>query len=458
MSKALSTPPPGSGLRAVLGPRSLPLVSTVRLVRRPADLAVSLRRDHGDIALTTALRRNIVVAQGPAAAEELTLNRDKAFSTEPVYGFALGRFFQRGILLMDFEEHHRDRRIMQQAFTADRLTAYHREVEARVRRSIRALPVGPAVDLRTEFKNLTLDIALEVFAGVELDRAEAIELNRACVDLIEAGGALIRFPIPGLRWSRGLSSRRRLERFFGDLVVAKRTGDGDDLMSELCRAEVDGHRLSDEAVIDHMIFMIFAAHDTATIALTATAFELAKSPVWRERVRAEVQALPETITYDELASMPLAERVMKEAIRLRPPVPVLPRAAVKDTELCGHHIPAGTFVVVLVGANHRIGDVWPDPGRFDPDRFLLSEREAGRHRMAWMPFGGGVHKCLGMNFARMEVLTVLHRMLREFDWSVPPDFSMPSADRSLTVNTGFPATVCRRRSDHPAGDRGRQMA
>ena len=73
--------------------------------------------------------------------------------------------------------------------------------------------------------------------------------------------------------------------------------------------------------------------------------------------------------------------------------------------------------------------------------------------MAWMPFGGGVHKCMGMNFARMEVLTVLHRMLREYEWSVPQDFSMPAEDGSLTVNTGFPATVRRRISDHPAGDR-----
>ncbi|WP_028463415.1 cytochrome P450 [Nocardia sp. 348MFTsu5.1] len=449
MSRVLSTPPPDAGLRSVRGPRHLPLISTLKLIRRPADLAVSLRRGYGDIALTSALGRNVVVAQGPAAAEELTLNRDKAFSTEPVYEFALGRFFQRGVLLMDFEEHHRDRRIMQQAFTPDRLASYHRALEARIRESIRALPVGPAVDLRTVFKDLTLDIALEVFAGVELDHVEAAEINRACVDLIEAGGALIRFPVPGLRWSRGLRSRRQLEVFFGDLVAVRRSGDGNDLMSELCRAEVDGQRLSDAAVIDHMIFMIFAAHDTATIALTATAFELAKSAEWQDRVRSEVQALPETITYEDLTSMPLAELVMKEAIRLRPPVPVLPRAAVKDTELCGFHIPEGTFVVVLVGANHRIDDVWPDPTHFDPDRFRTSEHDAGRHRMAWMPFGGGVHKCMGMNFARMEVLTVLHRMLREYEWSVPQDFSMPAEDGSLTVNTGFPATV-RRRSFRPS--------
>lgn len=156
--------------------------------------------------------------------------------------------------------------------------------------------------------------------------------------------------------------------------------------------------------------------------------------------------------------MPLAELVMKEAIRLRPPVPVLPRAAVKDTHLCGHHIPRGIFVVILVGANHRIDDVWPEPTTFDPTRFQMSARDAGRHRMAWMPYGGGVHKCIGMNFARMEVLTVLHRMLREFEWHVPPDFSMPGKDSSLTVNTGFPATIRRRRSDHPAGYGSRQVA
>lgn len=119
---------------------------------------------------------------------------------------------------------------------------------------------------------------------------------------------------------------------------------------------------------------------------------------------------------------------MKECLRLVPPVPVVARRAVADTEVLGHYIPPrGTYMSVVVHFTHHMPEYWPDPERFDPERFAPERREDKVHRFAWEPFGGGVHKCLGgMHFAGAEIKTVMHHLLRRFDWQVsPPSYVAP---------------------------------
>ncbi len=435
MDRLLGTAPSEPGIARVRGPRWGSLRAGRRLTRDPHAVAAQLRAEYGDVAFVTALGRDVVIVQGPALAEELLHDRDRAFANGPVYDFAIGRFFRRGILLLDFDEHRGHRRIMQHAFTRERLRGYTVEIGRVLDDALAAFPTGE-VEMRTVLKALTVDIALRVFAGLDLPRAEADRLNAACADMIAAAGALVRAPLPGTAWRRGVRARATVLDFFREALPAKRAAPGADLFSALCTArDEDGAAFTDDEIVDQMVFMLFAAHDTATIALTAATYQLARSPQWRERARAEALAAPAELGFDDLSGLTVLDRVMREAIRLRPPVPVIPRAALHDTVLGGHLIPAGTFVLVLVGANHRRPEVFDHPDVFDPDRFA----GAFPHRMAWMPFGGGPHQCLGMHFARIEVLTTLHRLLREVDWSVPPGHTVD--DRGLTFNAGYTATV-----------------
>ncbi len=116
---------------------------------------------------------------------------------------------------------------------------------------------------------------------------------------------------------------------------------------------------------------------------------------------------------------------MKESLRLVPPVPVLARRTVKDTEIMGVPIPAGRLTAVMVHLQHHMPEYWTDPERFDPERFADDRREDKVHRHAWEPFGGGVHKCLGMHFAGAEVRAIMHQLLRRFRWTVPADYATP---------------------------------
>jgi cytochrome P450 len=323
---------------------------------------------------------------------------------------------------------------MQQAFTTDRLRGYLDQLHPAIAEALRRWRPDDRFALYPAFKQLTLDLATTVFMGAAPGR-NAGRVNRAFVAAVRAGTAYLRAPVPGGRWARGLHGRRVLEEFLGAHLAGKRDQPGDDLFSALCQAETDdGHRFTDADVVNHMIFLLMAAHDTSTITLTTMGYYLARHPDWQDRVRAESLALDtDTPGYDDLDRLVAMDLVMKESLRLLAPVPRIPRRAVRDTEVLGYAVPAGSLVIVTPQFTHHMAEYWPDPERFDPERFATDRREDKVHPHAWVPFGSGVHKCIGLYFGGMEVKAVLHQLIRRYRWSVEPGYQMPIDWKALPV-------------------------
>jgi cytochrome P450 len=199
------------------------------------------------------------------------------------------------------------------------------------------------------------------------------------------------------------------------------------MFSLLCRAEAeDGSRYSDSEIVDHMIFLMMAAHDTTTSTLTSLVYELAKNPAWQERVRAECMAIGEEhLPYermDELADVRLA---LNETLRRYPPLSTIPRIAERDFEFGGFRIAAKKMVCALPLHTHHMEEWWSDPYRFDPERFAPGREEHKRHTHQWVPFSGGAHMCLGVRFAEMQVRLILHQLVRRYRWSVADGYEMP---------------------------------
>lgn len=444
-TRVLAAPPPGSDLKPVVGDPGLPYVgNTLKVMRRPFETSRARFQQFGPVSWSWLLGQRTVTVQGPEAAEAVLVNRDKAFANGPAWSFFIGPFFTRGIMLLDFEEHLHHRRIMQQAFTRHRLQAYQETMAPSIGAGLDGWIPGRGFKVYDHVKQLTLDLATDVFMGVDLDRAEADRINGAFIDAVRAGTAYVRAPVPGLRWHKGLQARKVLEEFFRTHLPAKRRDGGDDLFAALCEAETDdGHRFTDEDVVNHMIFALMAAHDTTTITLTSMAYYLAKHPEWQERLRDESAALGRPVLdFADLDAMTGIDAVMKESLRLVSPVPALPRKAVKDTEVLGFHIPAGTTVVVPQLTNHRMAGVWKDPDAFDPGRFSPERREDKKHKYAWSPFGGGAHKCIGLHFAGMQVKSVMHQWLLRYRWSVPGRYAWPLDTTSLpSPKDGLPVRL-----------------
>jgi cytochrome P450 len=238
-----------------------------------------------------------------------------------------------------------------------------------------------------------------------------------------------------------------LEAYFARHLPAARNGPGGDLLAGLCHARTaEGEAFTDEDVVNHMIFLMMAAHDTSTITTAAAAFFLAKHPVWQERARAESDRIGDRTPHiDDLDSLATLDLVIKETLRLVAPVPIVLRKTVENVEIAGCHIPADTLVAIAPAVNHFDKACWTNPDMFDPRRFSEPRREDQHHRFAWIPFGGGVHKCIGLHFGTLEVKAILHYMLRNYRWTVPVGYEVRWDNTSLPVPVdGLPITLERR--------------
>lgn len=445
MASVLATPPAGSNLQAIPCSGRNSILEIMSMRRDPFAFADRRRAQFGSVSGLNAFGVQMVVTGNPRAAQELLMNKDRAFANGPAWSYFIGPFFNRGVMLLDFDEHRHHRQILQQAFSTTALKGYMQEMQPMIAERIADFPVG-SVKLFEQFKALTLDVALEVFLGLNLPRDEADRINKAFIDTVRAGVAYVRKPVPGGRWWKGLRSRKVLEEFFYANIAAKRARETPDLFSVLCHAESDeGHRFSDEDVVNHMIFVLMAAHDTSTITMTQMAYHMAKAPEWQERARAESLELGPELGYDGLASMTALDLVMKESLRLCPPVPAQPRMAIKDTSVEGFYVPKGTIVTTSSLSGQRDPEFFTNPDMFDPERFCPERAEDKTHRFAWMPFGGGVHKCIGLYFGQMEIKTIMHHLLRGYEWSVPADYELPMDYSALPVpKDKLPVTLRRR--------------
>jgi cytochrome P450 len=421
---ALADPPPGSGLEPVMGDPGLPVLGqTLGWMQHNLEFCRENTERFGPVFWTNALGTKLVVVLGPDAIETVLQNRDKAFSNEEGWGYFIGPFFERGVMLMDFEEHRSHRKIMQGAFKRDRLVSYLDAMNEAITRGIAGWDPQDGFEFFEATKTLTLDIATEVFVGAEPGK-DADRLNEAFIHTVHGGQTVVRRDVPGGRWHRGLVSRRELEEYFHGQIAAKRAGDGQDLFSVLCNAEDDeGARFTDDDVVNHMIFVLMAAHDTSTITLSMLVYYLARHPEWQDRLRAESEALgKDAIGYDDLAELPSMDLAFLETLRMNSPVGNIARQTLHDTEIGGRHVPAGTNLMVGLYPTMRMEPWWNDPDTFDPERFSEERREDRSHKFAFTPFGGNVHKCIGMHFGGMEVKAILHQLLLRNTWSVPAGY------------------------------------
>jgi cytochrome P450 len=421
----MADPPPGSGLKPVLGDSGLPVVGhLVETFRNGPDFLLEVYRKHGPLHFAKTPALSAVAALGPDATQAVFSNKNKDYCQkgwQPV----IGPFFNRGLMLLDFDEHMYHRRIMQEAFTRSRLSGYVEHID-RVASKVVANDWATN-DARFLFhpavKELTLDIASVVFMGHEpgTDHDLVTRINQAFTTTTRSGGAIIRTAVPPFKWWRGLQARQVLESYFTERVKERRDAGGTDMLSVLCHTtDEDGNSFTDADIVNHMIFLMMAAHDTSTSTLTTMANQLAANQDWQDRCRDESARLGDgPLDIDALEKLETLDLVINESLRMVTPLPFNIRQAVRDTELLGYFIPAGTNVNLWPGLNHRLPELWTDPEKFDPDRFAEPRAEHKRHRYAFAPFGGGAHKCIGMVFGQLEIKTVMHRLLRKYRLELP---------------------------------------
>jgi cytochrome P450 len=423
------TPPRRNSLTHIPGDEGWPLIGrTLHVLADPKGQVERAAAQYGLVYRTHLFGETSLTLLGPEANELVLFDQAKLFSSTHGWGRILGLLFPRGLMLLDFEEHRLHRRALSVAFKSGPMKSYLGELDTGIAARVaqwKAKP-GPML-LYPAMKQLTLDLAATSFLGAEIG-PEVDDITRAFVDMVAASVAVIRKPLPGTAMARGVNGRKRIVAYFSEQIPIRRArGGGEDLFSQLCHAtHEDGALLSTQDIVDHMSFLMMAAHDTLTSSLTSFIGALAANPQWQEKLRAEVSALGvaagEPTSFDNLEAMKLTEMAFKEALRMKPPVPSMPRRSVRDFTFRGYAIPAGVMIGVNPLFTHHMPEIWPDPDTFDPMRFT-EEAQRGRHRFAWVPFGGGAHMCLGLHFAYMQAKCFARHFLQNLEVSLEPGYT-----------------------------------
>lgn len=408
-------PPSEAQLAHIPGEQGLPILgTTLKVIRDPIGFGKYMFERYGSVYRTHSFGKQNVMLLGADATELVMFNREKIFSSEQGWGPVLNNLFPRGLMLMDFDRHRADRKALSVAFKPGPMKRHCEVLGAGIKERVSDWG-GTEFKFYPAIKSLSLDTAASAILGIPWG-PEADKINKAFVDEVQASVGIARSPIPFTKMWKGVKAREYLLEYFTPQVKERRAKGGEDIFTQICLAtHENGELLTEDEVVDHMNFLMMAAHDTITSSATSLIYLLAKHPEWQDKIREEclsVAPAGTALSMEQLGKLELTEMAFKEALRLIPPVPSIPRRALKDFTFRNYTIPAGTSVAISPSFVHKMEKHWPNPEEFDPLRFT-PENSAGRHKYAWVPFGGGAHMCLGLHFAYMQIKILIHAMLTQ---------------------------------------------
>jgi len=408
------------------GERGWPIIgNTLEMIKDTEAFGKRMKEKYGPIYRSHTFFRDNISLMGAEANEFVLLDKDRNFSSEKGWAPYIGRLFPRGLMLLDFDEHKAHRHIMTAAFKTGPMKGYLDRLNDDIPLRIKAWGDTGKFDFYPAIKKLSLDMATTVFLGLE-PGPDSKKINKALTDMVSASMGLVRVPLPGTLMRKGIQGRKFMVEFLDTLIPERREKQGTDIFTRLCQAEDDeGNKFTNQEIIDHMIFLWMAAHDTITSSVTTLVYELGRNRDWQAKLRAEINELglnDGRLPYELLNKLVLTDYAFKEALRMNPPVPAMPRQTVREVEFGGYRIPKGTIVGIGTVATHRSTDLWNEPEKFDPMRFSPEGGGNDRHRYAWIPFGGGAHMCVGLHFAYMQAKVIMTHLLPHYDIVLPEGY------------------------------------
>jgi len=370
-------------------------------------------RELGDIFRITLPGFKPIMLAGPDA-NRFVLITSRGDLRWRIEGDPVTSLLRRGVLVTDGEEHDALRRRLDPSLHRRMMSGYVEAMWRSADRVAAAWVDDAPRDMLVEMRRVALLILTETMFGVDF----APDLKALWPSILKTLAYIS--PGPWILW-RDLprpgygGALRRVDEYLYRIIAARRANPGGagDLLGALVATG-----LSDDLVRDQLLTMLIAGHDTSTALLAWSLYLLGAHPDAMARARAEVDAVlgRQSPSIEHAAQLTYLDQVIKETLRMYPPIHLGTRTAATDLEFKGYRIPAGTRVLYSIYLTHRDPRHWPDPARFDPDRFT-PERSKVRLPYTYAPFGGGPRICIGFTFAEVEVKIVLAWLLQQFDLS-----------------------------------------
>jgi cytochrome P450 len=425
------------------GPRTPPPINAIRFARDPVDYIRSLYRRYGAVSTSRFPGMGLMVyVAEPDLVKQVFTGDPSVFrageANATVLEPAVGTY---SLLTLDEQPHLRHRKLLLPPFHGDNIRRWEATIREITQRDIETWPVGKQFSLRAHTQRITLDVILRAVFGVRDDerfrRAQVLvdRFARRAHPIVLFGFMRHDFG-PWSPWARFKRARAALDAFLYEEIALRRDepdlDERDDVLSLLLQAaDEDGRPMSDRELRDELVTVIGAGHETTATGL-AWAFErLLRNRDVLERLR---HSLAEGDEY--------LDATIKEALRIRPVVADAARRLTQEVELAGYRIPAGAMVMLAITALHFREDIYPEPDMFRPERFL----EGAPESYAWIPFGGGVRRCIGASFAQFEMRVIIRTILERAELRAAD----PAPERPRLRNiTTAPAKGCQVVLEHP---------
>ena len=376
----------------------------------------------------------IVWVTDPALVKIVLVDHCDHFPQDPLLRRVLGGLFGNSILTSEGRDWRWQHQTVAPLFRHGEIVRYVPAMVAGAESAIKAWRAAPPGSTHAIDADM-LRATYHVISNTLLPGSGALigeTMKQGTADYVEGlswstAFAVLNLPVwlprPGRRRMRYWETR--LRAVVADMIQARHTSpdDRDDLLSRLLGA-VDpetGQTMPEERLVDNILTFLLAGHHTIAMTLTWTLYLLSRAPEWEARVLEEIRQVVPTgpVTGEHIDRLVTVQQVLKESMRLYPPLPAMTRYTAKDVELASEHIKAGTLIGLPIYVIHRHRKLWADPDRFDPSRFA-PEREASYSRFQFMPFGAGPRICIGAAFALVEATAMLATLVRAARFENPP--------------------------------------
>jgi cytochrome P450 len=413
------------------GPKSKPLVGNVFEFRRdPIGFLTTLAQTYGDIVHFKLGSQDVFLLNHPDYIKDVLVTNSRLFHKSRGLEFAR-RFLGNGLLTSEDDFHRRQRRLVQPAFHRDRIAAYGVVMADYSARLAERWQDGTTVDVAQEMMRLTLSIVAKTLFDADVE-AEAKEIGQALTDVRQVfrrvtmpfSDLVGRLPLPSNRRFR--RARERLDATIYRIIHERRASGTDrgDLLSMLLLAqdeEGNSGGMTDLQVRDEAMTLFLAGHETTANALTWTWYLLSQNPDAEARLHEELDAVlaGQLPTLDHVPRLRYTEMVFSEAMRLYPPAWAIGRRAMSSYRIDDYLLPERSIVLMSQFVMHHDPRFFPDPHRFNPERWM-PEAQAARPKFSYFPFGGGPRVCIGESFAWLEGVMVLATLAQKWSMRLVP--------------------------------------
>ncbi len=381
---------------------------------------------YGPIFKSRILGRPTVYMVGPEAAEFVLSSHMDHFSWREGWPDNFKQLLGESLFLQDGEEHRQKRRLMMPAFHGQALARYITTMESITQDYLQKWEQKREFTWFEEFKQLTFEIASQLLVGAS-PGSEVARLSQLFTTLTNGLFALNPLPLPITKYGRAIAARNQLLQHITEVVRQRQQHPTNDVLSLLVQArDEEGNGMSLKELTAQAMLLLFAGHETTTAMLTWLCLELGRHPEVLQRAREEQFSLASEggMSLEQLGKMQYLEQILNEIERLHPPVGGGFRGVVKPFEFNGFHVPAGWMLSYSIPGTHQLASIYPEPKRFDPDRFSPERQENKQKPFSLIGFGGGPRICLGIAFAKLEMKIVAAQLLRSYQWELLPQQSL----------------------------------